>query len=200
MTHYDEVLKEARESSTKTAELYVPKLFHILVDEEKRKPEEARAIIEHDLLDYWSKATVRKFLPPEAKDKEKVKAGAAGGKKKAEILVGVGNTVMLESNSSTNLKSDEPSGDDYEKEYKDSEEAKQTIKKVELAGAIEKPAMGFTKQDSEDWNSVTYRMGIKDLDRSEESLVRNMIDLIKKDLPALRNRGWMSVEVTMRVL
>jgi len=59
---------------------------------------------------------------------------------------------------------------------------------------------GFSKQDSEDWNSVTYRMGMKDLSRAEESLARNMTDLIKKDLPALRNRGWMSVEVTMRVL
>jgi hypothetical protein len=64
-----------------------------------------------------------------------------------------------------------------------------------------KPASeGFTKQDSEDFSTVTYRMGIKDLTRTEESLARNLAELIKRDLPSLRNRGWMSVEVTMRVL
>jgi hypothetical protein len=88
MSHYDEVLKEARSKATGSAREYIPKLFHILVDEDKRSPEEARAIIEHDLISYWSKATVSKFIPKEAKDEIKSKAGKEGAKATNLVLAG----------------------------------------------------------------------------------------------------------------
>jgi hypothetical protein len=37
-------------------------------------PEDCRARIERDCLDIWSKATIRKYLPEEAKDSKKQKA------------------------------------------------------------------------------------------------------------------------------
>ncbi len=92
MSHYDEVLKEARAKASGSAREYVPKLFHILVDEEERKPDEARAIIEHDLISYWAKTTVTKYLPQEAKDEIKVKAGKEGAKATNLVLAG-GQTV-----------------------------------------------------------------------------------------------------------
>jgi hypothetical protein len=45
------------------------------------------AKIEHDYLDLRSKATIRKYLPPEAKDVLKQKAGKMGGESKKTMLV-----------------------------------------------------------------------------------------------------------------
>src|SRR5215208_432079 len=54
-------------------------------------PEECRDKIEHDCVDLWSRATIRKYLPPEAKDPKKRQAGKMGGdeknKKKAMLLL-----------------------------------------------------------------------------------------------------------------
>jgi hypothetical protein len=56
-------------------------------------PEDCRDKIEHDCVDIWSKATIRKYLPPEAKDPMKRQAGKMGGdekknkKKKAMLLL-----------------------------------------------------------------------------------------------------------------
>jgi hypothetical protein len=96
MSHYDEVLKEARSKATNSAREYIPKLYDILVDEEHKTPEDARKIIEHDLLEYWSKATVVKYLPQETKDEDKVKAGKAGAKATNLVLAG-GQTVTTKS-------------------------------------------------------------------------------------------------------
>ena len=222
MTHYDEVLKEARTKAAGTAEIYIPRLFHILVNEEGRKVEEARAIIEHDLISYWAKTTIRKNLPDAAKDEIKQETGKKGAEKKKILVLADGN--RADENSSRkeekpevqkarevipDLEPEPEEADNPELEFLRDQNRIQKNTIEQLEDALKKsteftPAKkfqeGFSKQDSEDWNSVTYRMGIKDLDRSEESIVRNMTSLIKKDLPALRNRGWMSVEVTMRVL
>ena len=64
------------------ANQYIVELYTILRDEEKLPPEDCRAKIEHDCLDLWSKATIRKYLPPEAKDSKKQKAGKVGGENK----------------------------------------------------------------------------------------------------------------------
>ena len=40
-------------------------------------------MIEHDCLDLWSKATIKKYLPPEAKDAKKQKAGKIGAENKS---------------------------------------------------------------------------------------------------------------------
>ena len=50
-------------------------------------PRDCRAKIEHDCLDLWSKATIRKNLPDEAKESLKQKAGKVGGDAKKAILV-----------------------------------------------------------------------------------------------------------------
>jgi hypothetical protein len=93
MSHYDEVLTEARSKASNSAKEYIPKLYNILVDEENKTQEDARKIIEHDLIEYWSKATVRKFLPQEAKDEQKAIAGSIGGNQKAMVLQKIGNTM-----------------------------------------------------------------------------------------------------------
>ena len=112
MSHYTEVLEEARNQATSSAKEYIPKLYHILVDEEHKTAEDARGIIEHDLLDYWSKATVGKYLPQETKDEEKVKAGVKGAKATNLVLAG-GQSVTINSDG---LDSVSPKGNDKKKE------------------------------------------------------------------------------------
>jgi hypothetical protein len=91
LSHYDECLKELKEKGEKLANQYVLELYTILRDEEKLPREDCRARIEHDCLDLWSKATIRKYLPPEAKDFKKRAAGKVGSEnkknKKALLLV-----------------------------------------------------------------------------------------------------------------
>src|SRR5215211_3441996 len=70
-------------------------------------PEDCRDKIEHDCVDLWSKATIRKYLPPESKDPKKRLAGKIGGeqKKKAMLLLtentegGGARTVLAENDS-----------------------------------------------------------------------------------------------------
>jgi len=90
-SHYDDVLNELRQKGEKLANQYIVELYTILRDEEKMPPEECRDKIEHDCVDLWSRATIRKYLPPEAKDPKKRQAGKMGGdeknKKKAMLLL-----------------------------------------------------------------------------------------------------------------
>src|SRR5689334_18418955 len=65
------------------ANKYIVELYNILRDEEKLPPEDCRARIEHDCVDLWSKATIRKYLPPEAKNPKKQIAGKIGGENKS---------------------------------------------------------------------------------------------------------------------
>jgi len=134
MSHYDEVLKEARAKATGSAKEYIPKLFHILVDEEKRSPDEARAIIEHDLISYWAKATVTKFLPIEAKDESKVKAGKEGAK--ATNLVLAGGQTQTQTETVTTPADDKNPADD--EDPKDQEISYWKEKATELEDAMHK--------------------------------------------------------------
>jgi hypothetical protein len=88
-SHHDEVLNELRQKGEKLANQYIVELYNILRDEEKMLPEDCRDKIEHDCVDIWSKATIRKYLPPESKDPKKRQAGKIGGenKKKAMLLL-----------------------------------------------------------------------------------------------------------------
>lgn len=88
-SHYDQVLNELRQKSEKLANQYIVELYIILRDEEKMPPEDCRDKIEHDCVDQWSRATIRKYLPPESKDPKKRQAGKMGGenKKKAMLLM-----------------------------------------------------------------------------------------------------------------
>jgi hypothetical protein len=82
MSHYDDVLAALKEKGHKLASEYIVELYTILRDEERLPPEDCRAKIEHDCLDLWSKATIRKCLPPEARDLKKQIAGKIGGENK----------------------------------------------------------------------------------------------------------------------
>ena len=88
-SHYDDILNELRQKGERLANQYIVELYNILRDEEKMPPEDCRDKIEHDCVDLWSKATIRKYLPPESKDPKKREAGRIGGenKKKAMLLL-----------------------------------------------------------------------------------------------------------------
>jgi hypothetical protein len=83
LTHYEDVLSELREKGSMLANKYIVELYNILRYEENLPPEDCRAMIEHDCIDLWSKATIRKYLPPESKDDKKQKAGKIGAAIKA---------------------------------------------------------------------------------------------------------------------
>jgi hypothetical protein len=88
-SHYDDILNELRQKGEKLANQYIVELYIILREEEKMPPEDCRDKIEHDCENLWSKATIRKYLPPESKDAKKRQAGKIGGeeKKKAILLL-----------------------------------------------------------------------------------------------------------------
>jgi hypothetical protein len=94
-SHYDQVLNELRQKGERLANQYIVELYIILREEEKMPPEDCRDKIEHDCEKLWSRATIRKYLPPEAKDLKKRQAGKMGGeekKKKAMLLLAQQNT------------------------------------------------------------------------------------------------------------
>ncbi len=75
LSHYRQVLDELREKTKKLASKYITELYFILREEEHLSHEVSRAKIESDCSGIWSEDTIRKYLPPEAKDKTKRKAG-----------------------------------------------------------------------------------------------------------------------------
>lgn len=217
MSHYDEVLEEARAAATGGAKEFIPKLYHILVDEEHKTPEDARKIIEHDLIEYWSKATVTKFLPHETKDEIKSEAGKKGAEKKKILLLADGSSAgkNLAEPEKTEIQrarevipdlEPEEETDKTEMEFLKDENRTQKETILQLGEALKKatefkPAsqVGFTKEDV-GLDTVVFRMGIKDPKRAAEVISNEMTEFIKKDLTGLRNRGWGTVEVTMRIL
>ena len=110
MSNYDILLAEAKSTVTGTAKHYIPKLYEILTQEEHKPPEEARSIIEHDLALYWTKAIISRHLPPEAKDKDKVKAGKIGAEV-TNLVLAEGQTVTTESDDLENVR---PNSNDIE--------------------------------------------------------------------------------------
>jgi hypothetical protein len=85
VSHYDDVLYEARQRGEMIANKHISELYNILRDEEQLPPEDCRERIEHDCLDVWSKATIRKFLPDEAKNPKKRKAGKIASQQKKTV-------------------------------------------------------------------------------------------------------------------
>jgi hypothetical protein len=75
LSHYQQVLDQLEEKNKQLASKYIPQLYFILKEEEQRSLEECRSKIESDCNDIWSKETIRKYLPPEAKNETKRKAG-----------------------------------------------------------------------------------------------------------------------------
>ena len=75
LSHYQQVLDELREKKENLASKYITELYLILSEEEHLSPGQCRAKIESDCSDIWSEDTIRKYLPPETKDKTKRKTG-----------------------------------------------------------------------------------------------------------------------------
>jgi hypothetical protein len=80
MPTYNELLEEVRTKVQSfqqfTAKEYVPKMYRILRDENPELgPNDARYRIGKDCVGIWSKRTVLEYLPDEAKDIKKQKAG-----------------------------------------------------------------------------------------------------------------------------
>ena len=104
--HYDDILDELRQKGKRLANQYIVELYNILRDDEKMPPVDCRDKIEHDCVDLWSKATIRKYLPPESKDPKKREAGKIGGdRNKAMLMIaqnseeGSARTVLAENDS-----------------------------------------------------------------------------------------------------
>ena len=118
-SHYDDVLNELRQKGERLANQYIVELYIILRDEEKMPPEDCRHKIEHDCVDLWSKATIRKYLPPEAKDPKKRQAGKMEGeeKKKNAMLLLVTQQNTAEQGARTVL----AENDSYERNKQESE-------------------------------------------------------------------------------
>ncbi len=84
MSRYDDVLSELRQKGSLLANQYIAELYNILREEEKLPPIDCSAKIEHDCVDLWSKATITKYMPQEAKDTKKQKAGKVGAESKSK--------------------------------------------------------------------------------------------------------------------
>ena len=110
-SHYDNVLRELKEKGQKLAVQYITELYNISRYEEKLPPEDCRARIERDCVDLWSKATIRKYLPPEAMNSKKQLAGKIAAenkknKKKKEVML----VTATENSQSTELEENCPVG------------------------------------------------------------------------------------------
>jgi hypothetical protein len=96
-SHYEQVLEELKAKIRRLASEYIIELYYILRNEEKYSSDDCRTRITNDCSDIWTKSTIEKYLPQEAKNVAKRKAGliSAQVKKKrerkgTEILVAVG--------------------------------------------------------------------------------------------------------------
>jgi len=217
MSHYDEVLKEAREKAAGSAGVYIPRLFKILVDEDKHTPEEARAIIEHDLISYWARTTIRKNLPDEAKDEIKAKAGKEGAKATNLVLAG-GQTQQITENVTTPADDKLPADREPAVRATAPEEIKQLVeeeeedpndleiaflkeKVSELEDALKKtqqfqPATALESQPSVSIDAILYQDEILKLLQKQADGVHSFfydaygIDLFKnRELAQLKNSG-----------
>lgn len=72
MSEYDIMIKEIRDMHQKTATILIPKAYDVLINE-GLDPMSARDRIEKDLLDIFSKRTIRRNMPEEAKHVEKTR-------------------------------------------------------------------------------------------------------------------------------
>jgi hypothetical protein len=72
MTEYDRIVSELRDKHMKQASEYIPKAYQALIAE-GLSPMDARDRIEKDIGDIFSKSTIRRHMPEEAKHKEKAR-------------------------------------------------------------------------------------------------------------------------------
>lgn len=82
-SQYEKDLAELKRRGTALAKEFIPKLYEDL-RKEHLEPSDARERIERDCADLWSKATIRRYLPDEAKNKEAQDKGRKGNAIKSE--------------------------------------------------------------------------------------------------------------------
>ena len=79
MAKYDDLLEEVKRKATafqSIAKKYIPRMYEALRNEDPHiTPQDARARIEKDCIDFWSKRTILEALPAEAKIRKSKKRG-----------------------------------------------------------------------------------------------------------------------------
>jgi hypothetical protein len=180
LSHYEEVLKEAKEKQEKLAVQYIPELYYILLDEEKLQPEDCRARIERDCLDLWSRATIRKYLPPEAVNPEKQMAGKIGAKakkRKQKILVSTDGTTEVEESCPV-IQMEQDS-------------ARTNLAEIDSVNQNEEESKSFHKELDKQLSSRTISPElleanriIAEKDRVIEGLTQENEELLKRDNPS----------------
>jgi hypothetical protein len=71
--HYKKILALTKTAGNSTAEKMIPKLYWILRKEEHKDPLDAKDQVKQDLIDTFSRVTMDKHFPEEAKDHEKIR-------------------------------------------------------------------------------------------------------------------------------
>jgi hypothetical protein len=82
---YSELSELVRKKAKITGRNFIPILYRKLL-KERKKPEEAKLILEHDFKDIWAVSYINQFIPIEAKDEKKIKAAKEKNRIKKEIL------------------------------------------------------------------------------------------------------------------
>jgi hypothetical protein len=184
MSHYDDVLSNLKEKGHKLANQYIVELYTILKDEERLPPEDCRAKIEHDCLDLWSKATIRKCLPPEARDPKKQIAGRIGGENKQKkkktkramlVIAGDGNV------QSTDLEESSPVSQNEEDSARTNlaENASVTQKEEELRTFHEEVDQQLSARTLSPELLEANKI-ISDRDREIEELKKDRTEMLKE--------------------
>jgi hypothetical protein len=194
ISHYDDVLNELRQKGEKLANQYIVELYNILRDEEKMSPEDCRDKIEHDCVDQWSRATIRKYLPPESKDPKKRQAGKMGGeeknKKKAMLLLvaqqttgeGEGARTVLAENDSDNQNKQESLT--FHKELNQQLEARQPTQELYDISKM----LDDKNREIESLKQETVRLQVK-MARVANGIIKLSTDLLIKMFSELKAEG-----------
>jgi hypothetical protein len=81
-TDYNGLVELARQTATEHAKTWVPRLCEALQRENpEMSKEDVRETVTNDCKDFWSRATISKFMPDEYKDPQKSEAGRKGREK-----------------------------------------------------------------------------------------------------------------------
>jgi hypothetical protein len=88
---YNGLVELARRTATEHAKEWIPKLCEALKRENpEMSKEDIRETVANDCRDFWSRATISKFIPDEYKDPQKQEAGKKGRKKQLEKPIPAG--------------------------------------------------------------------------------------------------------------
>lgn len=164
--HYKKVLAATKTEGDKTAEKRVPELYYILKDEEGKSPSDAREMVKQDLVDTFARVTVDKWIPEEAKKKEKVEAGRIGGKKKARNSA---SAPALSKDSKSEEKNEEKpqeivignEGNILPNEESKSDQSVETVKK--FYPDIDKQPKVFKTQDDPEFLKKSLNKALEDI-------------------------------------